>query len=449
MSNQSANPLTKKTKYLLEILLIAAFITVTFCYWNTSSVNGGITSIKDEITNIIKSSAKKEAPDPKDRSNMMSLQTKLAAYKYTRLQSKEITDIKDWTTGFMARWTKVLPDSNVTNSITEIELKFKALKAPHENLEVNQSWAIALIDLIFIVWFLLVTNSALLRDSVGDNAKLDEANMLRASLGTTTLPAKPPFSLARTQLAFWIGFIACIYVYSVLWDQHGLSTINATALLLMGISAGTAVSAGIIDSTEIADGIPRSQNEVSSGFFTDILSDSKGISLHRFQNLVWTTVAVVIYIYRYNNPESGHDNALPDLDSTLLALTGMSSATYIVLKTRENTVPDTGVIQQVKVTLLPDISLTQPQKDAFLQNGVAEAVVQLLDAGGANPLALTFVPDSKFDFIAKNVKVGIYQTATASWTGVLIPGSAALTLKGSIDRPIDNKTPNQLNVSMK
>ena len=448
MSIWGAPPLTKPMKYLLEILLIAAFVIATYCYWNTSSVNNEISSIEDDIVNIIKFSAK-NAPDHGDRSKLMWLQTKLKVNQYTKNQGKEVKELNDWITAFMTRWSDLLPDSAVTRLTIEARQKFKTLKAPHENLEDNQSWAIALIDLIFTIWFLLVANTALLRDSVGDTAKLDAANLLRASQGKTTLPAKPPFSLAGTQLAFWIGLIACIYIYSVLWDQHGLSKINDTALLLMGISAGTAASAGIIDSTEIADGIPRSQNEVSCGFFTDILSDNKGISIHRFQNVVWTLVAVVIYIYRYNNPEAGHDNALPDLDSTLVALTGISSATYIVLKTRENVPPGTDIIQQVKVTLLPDISLTQPQKDAFLQNGVDKAVVQLLDADGANPLPLTFVPGSKFDFIAKNVKVGVYQKVTATWTGVLVTGTPEQTLTGSIDRQIDNKTPAQLNVSMK
>lgn len=145
------------------------------------------------------------------------------------------------------------------------------------------------------------------------------------------------FSLARTQLAIWITVIACVYIYAVLWDRLYIIKINDTALLLMGISAGTFAVGAILDTVEIQQGINRHQDrQVSAGFFRDILSDSNGISIHRFQNVVWTVVAIICYFYRYNNPPASATGGLPELDSTLLALTGISSATYLTLKTREN-----------------------------------------------------------------------------------------------------------------
>lgn len=110
--------------------------------------------------------------------------------------------------------------------------------------------------------------------------------------------------------------------------------VNKTALVLMGIFAGTAVASTIMDKKEINDNRPRHQNSPSEGFFIDMLSDDNGISLHHFQNFVWTLIAMAIYVYKVNAITSGC--ILPELSDTLLALTGISSATYLVIKSKEN-----------------------------------------------------------------------------------------------------------------
>src|SRR5262249_33211362 len=122
-------------------------------------------------------------------------------------------------------------------------------------------------------------------------------------------------------------------------------SINKTALVLMGIFAGTAVASTMIDKKEINDNLPRHQNSPSEGFFIDILSDDSGISLHRFQNFVWTVIAMVIYVYKVSMIRTGC--ILPELSDTLLALTGISSATYLVLRARENTQPQESSVDTV------------------------------------------------------------------------------------------------------
>ena len=62
----------------------------------------------------------------------------------------------------------------------------------------------------------------------------------------------------------------------------------------MGISVGTTFAAGTIDNNQ--NPITRHQNEPSAGFFIDILSDENGISIHRFQNVVWTIIAICLYL---------------------------------------------------------------------------------------------------------------------------------------------------------
>ena len=84
----------------------------------------------------------------------------------------------------------------------------------------------------------------------------------------------------------------------------------------------------------MSDNRPRHQNSPSQGFFIDILSDDNGISLHRFQNFVWTIIATIVYLYKVAMIPAGC--ILPELSDTLLTLTGISSATYLVLRSKEN-----------------------------------------------------------------------------------------------------------------
>ena len=105
----------------------------------------------------------------------------------------------------------------------------------------------------------------------------------------------------------------------------------------MGIFAGTAVASSVIDKNEMSDNRPRHQNTPSQGFFVDILSDDNGISMHRFQNVAWTIIAITVYLYKVSQVTTGCQ--LPELSDTLLALTGISNATYLVLKSKENDPP--------------------------------------------------------------------------------------------------------------
>jgi hypothetical protein len=114
------------------------------------------------------------------------------------------------------------------------------------------------------------------------------------------------------------------------------------------------------------DNRPRHQNSPSEGFFIDILSDDNGISLHRFQNFVWTIIAITVYLYKVSQVRTGCE--LPELSDTLLALTGISSATYLILRSKENDPPVQTVQQPVQTAQQP---VRQPLQ-AVQQNGTNE-----------------------------------------------------------------------------
>ena len=193
-----------------------------------------------------------------------------------------------------------------------------------------------IIAFIIILFFSLAFYSNILRDEVSDLDEFAEnALLIQKQQKRKLVNREYPFSLTKVQFGVWTVIISSSYVYLSLTKGDCSGTpINKTALILMGIFAGTAVASSIMDKGEINDNRPRHQNTPSQGFFIDMLSDDNGISLHRFQNFIWTLIAMSIYLYKVYNVNNGC--VLPELSDTLLALTGISSATYLVLKSKEN-----------------------------------------------------------------------------------------------------------------
>ncbi|HMQ78324.1 MAG TPA: hypothetical protein PKD94_02055 [Ignavibacteria bacterium] len=198
---------------------------------------------------------------------------------------------------------------------------------------------------------------------------------------------KAPYSLALTQMAFWYVLIMSSTVFIYMINKEA-PVLNKTALVLMGISTITGVVANSMNTNkkveernkllqiqnekevlelrlnelelnlnsqntleyaeklkkEILDGKDRlkelklliSEAEIVNpidrhkSFIKDILSDSNGVSLHRFQIVGWTVALGVVYIIMVLK-----NIVLPEFDDTLLALMGISSGAYLGFKIPE------------------------------------------------------------------------------------------------------------------
>ena len=81
---------------------------------------------------------------------------------------------------------------------------------------------------------------------------------------------------------------------------------------------------------QIASAITAQTKPVSKDFVNDILTDKNGISFHRFQMLLWTFVLIAVFLDKVWTTFS-----MPDFDPLLLALTGISGATYVGFKVPE------------------------------------------------------------------------------------------------------------------
>ena len=62
-----------------------------------------------------------------------------------------------------------------------------------------------------------------------------------------------------------------------------------------------------------------------------MLSDSNGVSFHRFQMLAWTIVLGIIFV-----GQVWKELAMPEFNDTLLSLLGISAGTYVGLKIPED-----------------------------------------------------------------------------------------------------------------
>lgn len=202
--------------------------------------------------------------------------------------------------------------------------------------------------------------------------------------GPTIGGTKQSFSLARTQMAWWFFLILVGYVF--IWLVTGdRDTIPVSLLALMGISAGTALAAVAISSrgsdqtasrkkllddeltaiaaanaeidaqladpslTNIQPTLKKKKAELetrrtniyaeraaltsispSTNWWRDLLTDDNGaFGLDRMQIMVWTVVLGLIFLNSVV-----WDLSMPEFNTTLLALMGISSGTYIGFKVK-------------------------------------------------------------------------------------------------------------------
>ncbi|MFL6264125.1 MAG: hypothetical protein ACJ76Y_30945 [Thermoanaerobaculia bacterium] len=218
-----------------------------------------------------------------------------------------------------------------------------------------------------------------------------KTDVLRDPVPQPVGDARRPYSLARTQVSWWFFLILSSYMFIGMITGDFSTSITGTVLVLMGISAGTAVSSAFVDASKsnpritkvefetrqkLKDEVEKLEAEIkaaesaskqvpanpsaeqdlaakkaeletkksqlckvnneSEKFIQDILSDANGVNFHRFQMLAWTVVLGIIFV--------GHvyrEMAMPDFSATLLSLMGISAGTYIGLKIPEETVPKT------------------------------------------------------------------------------------------------------------
>jgi hypothetical protein len=199
------------------------------------------------------------------------------------------------------------------------------------------------------------------------------------------------YSLSKSQGAYWFFIIVAAYLLIGMVTGDFSNSINDTALILLGIGAGTVIGSAVIDASKetqdgrkTSDAIAETESKLSQirqglaaldvqinaqlappnveelkkqrsdkesertqalseyrkltrqseQYLTDILSDANGVSFHRFQMAAWTLVLGLVFI-----KEVYENLAMPEFNTTLMGLLGLSAGTYLGLKIPEATTP--------------------------------------------------------------------------------------------------------------
>jgi hypothetical protein len=168
-----------------------------------------------------------------------------------------------------------------------------------------------------------------------------------------------PYSLGKTQMAFW-GLMVAISFLAVWLIGHRMERIPPQVLILMGISGVTGLGSVLIntkpkqpaqptkppqDAQPLQAGQPAKVAQDAqpaepgrfewffqtiSYWFTDIISDGTGVSFQRLQVVIWTIILGFVFGWTVANTFS-----MPEFENTLLVLMGISNGLYLGFKGSE------------------------------------------------------------------------------------------------------------------
>lgn len=196
--------------------------------------------------------------------------------------------------------------------------------------------------LVLVIMWLLV--SAITRDW----------NPLKFTIGEDNR-----YSISKFQLLLWT--IAVLFAYvTVIYArlEQGLSAdvpdVPGNVLLALGLSGATSVVAKSIKVNNLHTGRELGTTLPDTGPLSTLLTNNDGsLSLHKLQYLVWTFVAIGVFLVSL---DQGNRLTLPDIDTTLLVLSGIGAGTYLSQKLvpqsadEKNQIAQAAAIQGAQIT---------------------------------------------------------------------------------------------------
>jgi len=162
-----------------------------------------------------------------------------------------------------------------------------------------------------------------------------ETNLLR--------PAKiRPYSYARVQLFWWTLIILSCFITFFFYTGQ-LVAFNSTVVLLLGGGLAVSIFGSVIDNSQIQENgtsvpIRHQDLDPTKGFFADILSDEGGISIHRFQAVMFNIVFGMAFLHSFYALITTRPPQYPfiEFEPWQLTLLGISAAGYLGFKANEN-----------------------------------------------------------------------------------------------------------------
>lgn len=170
-------------------------------------------------------------------------------------------------------------------------------------------------------------------------------------------------SLTNVQLILWSGVVIGSYAGMAALNGNFLGDIPNNLIALMGISAGSAVTAISTRRLQSGDKVPYNGPQRTWGMLSSE-SDPEQLSLPKLQMFFWTIVAILIYLVIIGSNFSSGKAALPDPGTGLVALMGISHGAYLGNKFSDT--PKEGE-QQVDQFTVSSASLLLTQQISVLQ----------------------------------------------------------------------------------
>ena len=172
------------------------------------------------------------------------------------------------------------------------------------------------------------------------------------------------YSLARTQLLWWSVIILCCFCVSY-GNNCIIPTFNESILCLLGIGTGTMTVASLMNDKKLQDNyVSFKDGTKSRGLLIDILNDGDGISVHRFQAVLFNVVFGAIFLHKFF---TAANQAFPSFSVEQLGLLGISTSGYLLVKNGENKTPPAPAVveKQVEVVVVtPSSQEEMPQNRA-------------------------------------------------------------------------------------
>jgi hypothetical protein len=168
--------------------------------------------------------------------------------------------------------------------------------------------------------------------------------LMRADLNVLHWAVGPDgrVSTSRLQLVLWI--VVVVYAFLV-WAAFGfwhrrldlVPNIPANVLIALGFTGTTTITAAGITTAKIEAGtlvkVPTSVSPTATGLSGIFQTDAGTPDLGKIQMMVWTFIALGIYLYKLvlaiSSATGDSQPQLPDIDPALMVLTGLTQGTYL------------------------------------------------------------------------------------------------------------------------
>ncbi|MDQ3706930.1 MAG: hypothetical protein M3437_17250 [Chloroflexota bacterium] len=200
------------------------------------------------------------------------------------------------------------------------------------------------------------------------------------------------YSISKFQLLLWtvtvlFAYIAVVYARIEQGLSGDVPNVPDNVLLALGLSGATSVVAKGIKVNNLRTGKELSTTLNDHGPLSTLLTDDDGsLSLHKLQYLVWTFVAIGVFLVSL---DQSNRLTLPDIDTTLLVLSGIGAGTYLGKKLvpqspyEQNRVAQAAASQGAQVTT--QTTTTTPATVVVNVPAAAPTPPPTTPAGGGGP----------------------------------------------------------------